>query len=838
MTEALDYLANFIVWLLLTSLKATIIIALILLMQIVFRKFLTAKWQHVLWFLLIIRLISPVDIPSQLSIFNLTNDIQYNNTPLFEEKNKLPPFELNPQSIKVNPTEMGITEIEPETMVRVIPSRYQILFTPINIIGFIWFIIALFLFTYLIVMNLRLSRRISHGSVISHSKILDILERCKKQVKVNRSIKVIALEDTNIPFSFGWIKSRIILPTELVDQQDPEKLEHIFMHELVHYKQWDVSLALLATILQILHWFNPAIWFAFFKMRTDREMACDELVLTKIGKDKNKQYGRTLISLIESASQRGVLPIAVGLADTKFYLKRRINMIANFSPKSLRWTVFALLLLSTISIFVLTNAVTKGNIVGKVIYEGNIIPDSVYVKIYHATDYSSSYLNNWEKPLATFASDEKEFSFTMNPGVYKATAHSEGFKEASVQFIVPTKQTKTSFLFTLPPANESKVSTVEINGREKQKSYNEAYKALKEFRAYEREELGHVQDWAEQKELTQKILQEMNIRHAKIEPEFKILFDLYYLHHCYRMLPPTYDLLEMLPKQVPTKEELRDFVRSDNFLPYIQDLKIRLNRLDPKSPLLTGEFLNGFNYLNEVLTLYPEIEQDIGFNTEYLFSFLVNFIRQIPYEQQQTKLILETACNYTQFWSDVIYDEEKACYLIDWLELSYPVYYSSKKEDINFLYKLMEFTAFTNARDFSVKTLNGSSFSLSEQEGLWTILVFWDPDHFSQDQIRHLDELGEYHKKRSKILGLVRESSGYSKEELLAFVKQHNIPFENAMVSEEIISSYNVPNEITTSFIVKDMRLIFENLKGELTFDELKAVIDIGGAKYRGKMYR
>ncbi len=187
-----------------------------------------------------------------------------------------------------------------------------------------------------------------------------------------------------------------------------------------------------------------------------------------------------------------------------------------------------------------------------------------------------------------------------------------------------------------------------------------------------------------------------------------------------------------------------------------------------------------------------------------------------------------------QYWSDCIYDEEKACYLINWLESSYPVYYSSEKEHINFLYKLMEFTAFTDALDFSVKTLNGSSFTLSEREGLWTILVFWDPDHFSQDQIRDIDKLG----KRSKFLGLVRESSGYSKEELLAFVKQHNIPFENAMVSEEIISSYNVPNEMTTFFIVKDMRLIFENFKGELTFGQVRAAIDIGGAKYRGKMYR
>jgi len=36
------------------------------------------------------------------------------------------------------------------------------------------------------------------------------------------------------------------------------------------------------TAVQIAHWFNPVIWFAFCRMRADRELACDALALSLV----------------------------------------------------------------------------------------------------------------------------------------------------------------------------------------------------------------------------------------------------------------------------------------------------------------------------------------------------------------------------------------------------------------------------------------------------------------------------------------------------------------------------------------------------------------------------
>ena len=66
---------DFLKWLLVTSFKATIVIALIMIIRLVLHDRLPAKWHHALWFLLILRLVLPLEMPSPFSIFNMTQKL-------------------------------------------------------------------------------------------------------------------------------------------------------------------------------------------------------------------------------------------------------------------------------------------------------------------------------------------------------------------------------------------------------------------------------------------------------------------------------------------------------------------------------------------------------------------------------------------------------------------------------------------------------------------------------------------------------------------------------------------------------------------------------------------
>ena len=49
------------------------------------------------------------------------------------------------------------------------------------------------------------------------------------------------------------------------------ELQFVLRHELTHIKRGDLPLNALLCVLLSLHWFNPLLWFAFFKARLDRE---------------------------------------------------------------------------------------------------------------------------------------------------------------------------------------------------------------------------------------------------------------------------------------------------------------------------------------------------------------------------------------------------------------------------------------------------------------------------------------------------------------------------------------------------------------------------------------
>jgi hypothetical protein len=136
-----------------------------------------------------------------------------------------------------------------------------------------------------------------------------------------------------------------------------DELRHIFLHELSHLKRGDIPLNWLATILLILHWFNPFIWLAIARMRVDREIACDALALRHSGTQQNAQYGETIIRLVEQFSRPAWAPGVVGIVENKNQIKRRIQMIAQ--SKHLKpWRALAITLFAALGIIGFAEAQT------------------------------------------------------------------------------------------------------------------------------------------------------------------------------------------------------------------------------------------------------------------------------------------------------------------------------------------------------------------------------------------------------------------------------------------------------------------------------------------------
>lgn len=83
-----------------------------------------------------------------------------------------------------------------------------------------------------------------------------------------------------------------------------QHLTHVLAHEYCHARHRDELWAFLRCLLAAAYWFDPLVWAAAYAARRDSELACDEAAVKLLGEPCRYDYGRTLLSLLESAGGR------------------------------------------------------------------------------------------------------------------------------------------------------------------------------------------------------------------------------------------------------------------------------------------------------------------------------------------------------------------------------------------------------------------------------------------------------------------------------------------------------------------------------------------------------
>lgn len=150
---------------------------------------------------------------------------------------------------------------------------------------------------------------------------------CKK-MKLRGHVQVRRSGSIRSPLLFGVIKPMIILPDVLFSESE---LEMIFTHELTHYRHKDLIIKLAASLAAALHWFNPFAHILKRSINDACELCCDETVLSILDLPDKKDYGRLLLSVIESGSTEYAYTTAMS---GKKSIQRRLKRIVNFRRMS------------------------------------------------------------------------------------------------------------------------------------------------------------------------------------------------------------------------------------------------------------------------------------------------------------------------------------------------------------------------------------------------------------------------------------------------------------------------------------------------------------------------
>ncbi|PED36199.1 M56 family metallopeptidase [Bacillus cereus] len=350
------YLPHFFDWLIETSLMASILVGFILCIKVLFRNKLTPRWQYMLWIVLMIRLLLPWSPDSSYSIYSL---LSYSSSVSEVIPKNMPATEniVNIESdrkVELESNSKMVTKTsEPEVKVS---SEKQTTFSLYKLALYVWLAGVIILAAITFFTNRRLYSYIKKQPDITDEQVTTVFNRCKQSMKMKKAVSLHLAGKIASPTVFSFFRPKVLLSKKHMKVLNEQQLQYVFYHELAHIKRNDVAVNWIMYSLILLNWFNPILWYAYFCMREDQELACDAYALTFIDKEEQIAYGHTIITLLEHYSYQ--VPSLANLSRNKRTLKRRIIMIKKFQKKSYRLSLLGVIVIVAIASLSLFNART------------------------------------------------------------------------------------------------------------------------------------------------------------------------------------------------------------------------------------------------------------------------------------------------------------------------------------------------------------------------------------------------------------------------------------------------------------------------------------------------
>ncbi|WP_253200806.1 M56 family metallopeptidase [Clostridium sp. CF012] len=338
-------------WVLYSTALASILSLIILLFKLIIKDKLGVRLHYAIWLIVVIRLLIPYGLQSSLSVFNL---IKFESGGIIQ-KTYTVSYETS-KSINSKKIDTDVTPSVSKAMSPNNTSNDNSIPMYIKLISYMWLLGVIILGFYTIVMTVKLKNKFKNCNVCENEEVKLLLIQCKNKLNLKSNIKILNTNQIKTPCILGFISPKLLLPIGIENCVNQNELEFIILHELAHVKRMDIIVGCISEALQIIHWFNPIIWYSFYRMSNDKELACDALALSYINCNEYLNYGKTIIKLLESYKKTPQVYGMSYIINNKSQIKRRITMISLFKKNSYKWSIIPIVTLTLMGGVMLTNA--------------------------------------------------------------------------------------------------------------------------------------------------------------------------------------------------------------------------------------------------------------------------------------------------------------------------------------------------------------------------------------------------------------------------------------------------------------------------------------------------
>ncbi|MBD1421187.1 M56 family metallopeptidase [Sphingobacterium chuzhouense] len=150
------------------------------------------------------------------------------------------------------------------------------------------------------------------------------------RLQIKQHIQFHLSEKISVPMVIGHLKPIILFPVAFVNNLELEQVESIVIHELAHIKRRDYLFNLFKVAMETILFFNPFVWLLSRYIETEREHACDDIVMKWT--PSSIAYAQALMS-VELLKNTAAPIHAMAAVGKKHHLLHRIQRITNMEKK-------------------------------------------------------------------------------------------------------------------------------------------------------------------------------------------------------------------------------------------------------------------------------------------------------------------------------------------------------------------------------------------------------------------------------------------------------------------------------------------------------------------------
>lgn len=310
------------------SCSGALLIMLFFLFRPFFQKRLSKQWQYYIWLVVVARLL----LPFGLEINLMETLFQRIDKGMVQTELASPPV----QSISSSPEENmtngdALWNDEKGSKNSNLQNGQPMVFNG-PVLWLCWLVVAIILFIRKITVYQCFVKYIKTGCVeVVDINMLEQFGQLIEQCKIKTTVELCTNNLISSPLLIGFFRPCIVLPTDKLSCSD---FQYTILHELTHYKRWDMFYKWLLQAVVCVHWFNPLVYLMNDEVGQACELSCDEAVIEDLGVQERLIYGDTLLNAIGSGGSYQNSNVSLTLGESRERLEERLDSIKNFRRKS------------------------------------------------------------------------------------------------------------------------------------------------------------------------------------------------------------------------------------------------------------------------------------------------------------------------------------------------------------------------------------------------------------------------------------------------------------------------------------------------------------------------